>query len=86
MVTLNRSNKTIAAGPEIISRGFVYVRESDELMEEVKGIAVESLNECIDKGVFEWTQLKNELKDDMSKFIYGRTKRRPMILPIILEV
>ena len=76
----------ITSGPDIVSRGFVYVRESEELMEEVKGIAVETLNECIDKGVFEWTQLKNELKDDMSKFIYGRTKRRPMILPIILEV
>lgn len=75
----------LVSGPDIVSRGFVYVRESEELIDEVKTIAYETLTECLDNGINEWAIIKSQVKDDLSKFIYGRTKRRPMILPIILE-
>ena len=73
-------------GPDIVSRGFVYVRESEELMDEVRQIAADAIEECLDRGYYEWNQIKNTVKDDLSKFIYQRTKRRPMILPIIMDV
>lgn len=75
----------LVSGPDIVSRGFVYVRESEELMDEVRMIAGDTISECIDEGINEWAMIKSQVKDDLSKFIYGRTKRRPMILPIILE-
>ena len=75
----------LVSGPELVSRGFVYVRESEELMDELKKVAGNTLNECLNDGITEWTQLKTEVKDDLSRYIYGKTKRRPMILPIILE-
>lgn len=75
----------LVSGPDIVSRGFVYVRESEELMDDVRTIAGDTISECIDEGINEWAMIKAQVKDDLSKFIYGRTKRRPMILPIILE-
>ncbi len=76
----------LLSGPDIVSRGFVYVRESEELMEEMRAIAYEALNDCLDRGATEWNQIKNTIKDVLAKFIYQRTKRRPMILPIIMDV
>ena len=76
----------LVSGPDIVSRGFVYVRESEELMDEVRQIAADAIEECLDRGYYEWNQIKNNVKDDLSKFIYQRTKRRPMILPIIMDV
>ncbi len=76
----------LLSGPDIVSRGFVYVRESEELMDEVRQIAADAIDECLDRGYYEWNQIKNTVKDDLSKFIYQRTKRRPMILPIIMDV
>ena len=76
----------LLSGPDIVSRGFVYVRESEELMDEVRQVAAEAIEECLDRGYYEWNQIKNNVKDDLSKFIYQRTKRRPMILPIIMDV
>ena len=76
----------LLSGPDIVSRGFVYVRESEELMDEVRQIAADAIEECLDRGYYEWNQIKNTVKDDLSKFIYQRTKRRPMILPIIMDV
>ena len=76
----------LLSGPDIVSRGFVYVRESEELMDEVRQIAAEAIEECLESGYYEWNQIKNNVKDDLSKFIYQRTKRRPMILPIIMDV
>jgi ribonuclease J len=75
----------LISGPEIVSRGFVYVRESEELMDEVKKIAEDAIRDCLDRDISEWNQIKSSVKDDLSKFIYGKTKRRPMILPIILN-
>ena len=73
-------------GPDIVSRGFVYVRESEELMEEIRRIAGDALNNCLDNGISDWTHLKNKVRDDLSRFLYTQTKRKPMILPIILNV
>ena len=70
---------------EIVSRGFVYVRESEELMDELRGIALDALNDSLRHKNVEWNQIKNNIKDDLAKFIYTKTKRRPMILPIIVN-
>ena len=86
VATVDTDTGTILSGPDIISRGFVYVRESEELMEEVRRIARESLVETIEAGVGEWTQMKQNIKDDLSKYLYSKTKRKPMILPVIMNV
>jgi len=86
VATVDTETKTVLSGPDIISRGFVYVRESEELMEEVRNIARDSLNETIEAGVSEWTQMKTNIKDDLSKYLYTKTKRKPMILPVIMNV
>ena len=74
------------SGPDIVSRGFVYVRESDELMEEARGVVNEAVEGCLDRGVSDWGKLKNVIKDDLGEYVWKKTKRRPMILPIIMEV
>ncbi|MGM9647007.1 MAG: ribonuclease J, partial [Eubacteriales bacterium] len=84
--TMSSDGSQLLSGPDIVSRGFVYVRESEELMEDLRQIAAEAVDECLDRGYSEWNQIKNLVKDDLSRFIYQRTKRRPMILPIIMEV
>ena len=75
------------SGPEIVSRGFVYVRESEDLMEELRQVVLESFGSIdLSRGRVDWYQIKNKVKDDMAKFIYGKTKRKPMIIPIIMNV
>ncbi len=74
------------AGPDIVSRGFVYVRESEELMEEVRRIAVDAIDISLRRSGRDWHELKNAIKDDITKYLYGKTKRKPMVLPIIMEV
>jgi len=86
VATVDNSTKEILSGPDIISRGFVYVRESEELMEDVRQIARDSLEKTIRSGVSEWTQMKTNIRDDLSKYLYSRTKRKPMILPVIMNV
>ncbi|WP_232697095.1 ribonuclease J [Brevibacillus daliensis] len=86
VVTLSKQNGTILSGPDIISRGFVYVRESEELMEEANRIVTLTLQKCMDENVNEWSSLKNNVKESLGRFLYEQTKRRPMILPIIMEV
>ncbi len=76
----------VISGPDVVSRGFVYVRENEELMEEFRIIASDALEDCLDAGRTDWTQLKNAMRDALSKAIYARTKRRPMIIPIIMNV
>lgn len=76
----------IISGPDIISRGFVYVRESEELMDEVRATARNVLEETLEAGVTEWNQIKSNVKDDLSKYLYSKTKRKPMILPVIMNV
>ena len=86
VATVDTDTRTLLSGPDIISRGFVYVRESEQLMDEVRQIARDSLMETIDAGVTEWTQMKQNIKDDLSKYLYSKTKRKPMILPVIMNV
>lgn len=86
VATVDVDSCEIISGPDIISRGFVYVRESEELMDEVRAIARNVLEETLEAGVTEWNQLKSNVKDDLSKYLYSKTKRKPMILPVIMNV
>ena len=86
VATIDREEGLILAGPDIVSRGFVYVRESEELMDEAKRLLTESLQECLDRRMHEWNAIKGRMKDNLSDFIYQKTKRTPMILPIIMEI
>jgi ribonuclease J len=85
VVTLNRKQKRIAAGPEIVSRGFVYVRESEELLEEAAKLVRNIVEKYVNKDTFEWTNIKQEIRDTLSSYLFQQTKRRPMIIPIIME-
>ncbi len=86
VVTLSKANGSILSGPDIISRGFVYVRESEQLMEEANRIVSQTMEKCMKDQVSEWASLKTSIRDSLSKFLFERTRRRPMILPIIMEV
>ena len=76
----------LVSGPEIITRGFIYVRESDEIMTEMSEVASESFRKLSDKGVTDWNKMKSVIRDDMSSFIWGKMKRRPMVMSIFIEV
>jgi len=86
VVTLSKQNGMILSGPDIISRGFVYVRESEELLEEAGRIVHNTLKRLMTDNVSEWSSLKTAVRDDLGKFLFEQTRRRPMILPIIMEV
>ncbi len=86
VATVDIDEKIIVSGPDIISRGFVYVREAEELMEEVRNISNEILTKALDNGITEWTQMKNGVKDSLTKFLFQKTKRKPMILPVIMNI
>ena len=86
VVTLSKENNSIIAGPDIISRGFVYVRESERLMDEAKEIVKETLRECEENNITDWASLKSKVRDDLRGYLYEKTKRKPMILPIIMEI
>ncbi len=86
VVTIENESGAVVAGPDIVSRGFVYVRESEELMEEARQLVKRVLDDCQDRNIREWSALKINIKDHLSSFIYKKTKRGPMILPIIMEI
>ncbi len=86
VVTIAKKTGEVLAGPDVLSRGFVYVRESEDLMEEAKLVARGALEKCHDKKVKDWGGIKNSLKTSMSDFMYAKTKRKPMVLPVIMEV
>lgn len=86
VVTLSKENKTIVAGPDIISRGFVYVRESESLMDEARDIVRNILLDCEEKNISDWATLKSNVRDELRSYLYEKTKRKPMILPIIMEI
>lgn len=86
VLTLSKENGTIVSGPDIISRGFVYVRESEQLLDEANRIVALTMEKCMREHVSEWASLKTSIRDALSKFLFERTRRRPMILPIIMEV
>ncbi|MGN7386761.1 ribonuclease J [Sporosarcina sp. SAFN-015] len=85
VITLSRRQKRIAAGLEIVSRGFVYVRESEELLDESKNLVRKIVEKYVNKDTFEWTNIKQEIRDTLSSYLFQQTKRRPMIIPIIME-
>ena len=85
VIGIEKASNTIAAGPDIISRGFVYVRESEELIVEAKRILTDTLYQCSSAELKEWNTLKGKMRDALSDYIYQKTKRSPMILPIIME-
>ncbi|KXG76913.1 Ribonuclease J1 [Fervidicola ferrireducens] len=86
VVTIDKETTEVVAGPDIISRGFVYVRESEELMEQSKEIVRQALKKCQEEKVTEWSMIKSQVRDTLGKFLFEQTHRRPMILPIIMEV
>ena len=86
VMALDKVDGYLVSGPDIVSRGFVYVKESDELMEEARQIVDDKVNELLDKGVTDWGRIKSATKDVLSEYVWKKTKRRPMILPIIMEV
>ena len=86
VATVDVDEATIVSGPDIISRGFVYVRESEELMDAVREMVRDVLCDTLDSGITEWTQMKTAVKDTLSKYLYAKTKRKPMILPVIMNV
>jgi len=86
VITLSRSTGEIVAGPDIVTRGFVYVRESETMLEEAKLKIKETTERCLENGIIEWAILKNQIRDTLGKHLYEKTRRRPMILPIIQEV
>ncbi len=87
VATVSRDGGYIISGPDIVSRGFVYVRDSEDLMEEMRKIAENSINSCINsRNRADWYQVKGRVKEDLSKFIMGKTKRKPMIIPMIMSI
>ena len=86
VMSLDKYSGQLVAGPDIVSRGFVYVRESDELLEEARQVVDNAISGCIDRGITDWGKLKNTTKDVLSEYVWRKTKRSPMILPIIMEV
>ena len=87
VVTISKEDGRVLAGPDIISRGFVYVRESEDLMDGAKNVIKDVLRDCEDRNIKEWAYLKNNIKEKFKKNIcIKKTKRNPMILPIIMEV
>ena len=86
VLTMDSSTGEVIAGPDVISRGFVYVRESENLMDDVKRVIREEVKRCEDKKITDWSTIKSTLKDNLRDYIFQKTKRNPMILPIIMEV
>ena len=86
VLTLEKYSNQLLAGPDIVSRGFVYVRESEDLMEEAQRIVDEAVQSCLERHVSDWGKIKNIIRDSLSDFLWKKMKRNPMILPIIMEV
>jgi ribonuclease J len=86
VISLEKHSNQVMAGPDIVSRGFVYVRESENLMEEARVVVEKALDKCLSRNNADWGKMKTEIKDSLSDYIWKKTKRNPMILPIIMEV
>lgn len=85
-LTLEKGTGQVLAGPDIVSRGFVYVRDSDELMDDAYDVLQETMDELFDRGITDWSRMKNSLRDNVGDYFWKKTRRKPMILPIIMEV
>ncbi len=83
---IDRTTGYLTSGPDVVSRGFVYVRENEDLIEEVKKVATKTILKCYDRNIREYSAIKNRIRDDVSRLLYERTRRSPMILPVFLEI
>ena len=86
VLTLEKYSNQLLAGPDIVSRGFVYVRESESLMEDARRVVSDALDDCLNHNISDWRKIKNVIRDSLGDFLWKQTKRNPMILPIIMEV
>ena len=86
VMSLDRKTAKVVSGPDIVTRGFVYVRENEPLIEEIKEVAKKELDKCEEQSIREWSIIKTRLRESLIKYIYGKTKRQPMILPILMDV
>lgn len=86
VATLDVHTKELVSGPDIVSRGFVYMRESEDLIEQIKACAYNSIVKCLDKRSYDWNTIKGKIKNDLGDFLYYKTKRKPVILPVIMEI
>jgi ribonuclease J len=86
VVSLSSEDGSIISGPDIITRGFVYVKESENLMEELRGLAYDALESCAENGITDWASIKSSVKSALSGYLFKKTKRNPMILPVIMEI
>ena len=86
VLTLDRQRKMVVAGPNIVSRGVVYVRESENLMEEAQQVVEAAVDKCRRRQITDWSKIKGEIRDSLSEFLWKKMKRSPMILPIIMEI
>lgn len=86
VVTIEKESFSVIAGPDIITRGFVYVKESENLINEAREIVRQEIDKCLDNRITEWVVIKSNIKNAVSKYLYEKTKRRPIILPIIMEI
>ena len=85
-VNISSQDGGVITGPDIITRGFIYVKESEELMEELRSVAMEAIERCQRKHIRDYSSLKSAIKNDLSGYLFKTTKRNPMILPVIMEV
>ena len=83
---IDGKTRKLVSGPDIVSRGFVYVRESEKLMDDARVVVKNALDSCINRGITDWNSMKADIRDGLAEFIYKKTKRRPMIIPVIMEV
>ncbi|MBQ7128895.1 MAG: ribonuclease J, partial [Clostridia bacterium] len=86
VMTMDSASGEVVSGPDIVSRGFVYVRESEELMNDIKETVYNSIDRLYNNDVYDWVAIKTKIRDELSRFLYERTKRSPMILPIIMQI
>jgi len=86
VIAIDRASKTIISGPDIITRGFVYVRDSEELIREIRRLVINSVDKCLDNNLTQWSEIKNTIRRDVDSFVYTKMKRKPMILPVITEI
>jgi ribonuclease J len=86
VVAIDRASKTVISGPDIITRGFVYVRDSEELIREIRKVVIKGVDKCLESNLTQWSEIKNTIRKDVDSFVYTKMKRKPMILPVITEI
>ena len=86
VVAIDRASRTVISGPDIITRGFVYVRDSEELIREIRDVVANGVNRCLESNLTQWSEIKNTIRKEVDSFVYTKMKRKPMILPVITEI